>query len=283
MTGPSTTPALFISYARADRMWVDRFAGGLERNGYSYWMDTSDIQGGDDWLGAISAAIEGATVFITIVSAAANRSAWVRLEFLRAKNRGKRIIPLLADGAGLPWYMADKQALDLHGDYDADLARLIEGLAALPAVAPVRTETARDLELAYLRRLQLGELVHTELYTPMAGAAHIHKRETTTLAMPSVVMRPEFEHLRHARETAKETPTETQRREDITKAVLKVPRAVLLGEPGAGKTTTLWKLARDTVECALVDGNAPIPLLIRLGNWTDPRGSLVPFMRHQLV
>jgi len=61
-----------------------------------------------------------------------------------------------------------------------------------------------------------------------------------------------------------------------------VRRAVLLGEPGAGKTTTLWKLARDALEAALADEAAPIPLLVSLGKWTETDEKLRPFLERQL-
>lgn len=43
---------------------------------------------------------------------------------------------------------------------------------------------------------------------------------------------------------------------------------MLLGRPGAGKTTTLLKLAGDRAEQALEQPAAPLPLLVSLGDWT---------------
>lgn len=78
-------------------------------------------------------------------------------------------------------------------------------------------------------------------------------------------MRPEFGHLRHLPSGKGETRSEARTYEDIAQAFVQVRRAVLLGEPGAGKTTTLWKLARDALEAALADEAAPVPLLVSLG------------------
>lgn len=55
----------------------------------------------------------------------------------------------------------------------------------------------------------------------------------------------------------------------IEDAVEKHKRLMLLGAPGAGKTTVLTKLLIDSLERALRDPKAPIPLLIQLGESMD--------------
>lgn len=44
-------------------------------------------------------------------------------------------------------------------------------------------------------------------------------------------------------------------------------KLLLLGEPGAGKTTTLLELARDLIARAEVDADEPIPVLFNLSSW----------------
>jgi hypothetical protein len=145
-----------------------------------------------------------------------------------------------------------------------------------------RPPTPREAELAYLRRLQLGELVHTELYTPMAGVARVLTPAAPAASLPAVVMRPEFRHLRRRSAATAEARSESRAYEDIAQAFVQVRRAALLGEPGAGKTTTLWKLAHDALEAALADAAAPIPLLVSLGKWTETEEGLSAFLERQL-
>ncbi len=57
---------------------------------------------------------------------------------------------------------------------------------------------------------------------------------------------------------------------------------MLLGEPGAGKTTTLYKLAADLIDTALIDRSAPVPLMVRLGLWTDAHEPLPDFLRRSV-
>ena len=282
-SGSKHGPVLFVSYSRADRVLADRLVADLEHAGHSCWLDTSDIPGGEVWLAAIADGIERAYAFLSLVSTAANSSEWVRVEYLHAKKRGKPIVPLLAEDCEPPWYMADRQAIPVcDADYTEGLQRLLRSLPATPTAKPVSVGTQREAELIYLRRLEVGELVHTQLYTPMSGVAKVVARGKPVAAVPSVVMRPEFRHLSRLAGDPAEARSESRPYGDIAQAFARVPRAVLLGEPGAGKTTTLWKIARDALAAALADEMAPIPLLVALGKWTDADESLRSFLERQL-
>ena len=48
-------------------------------------------------------------------------------------------------------------------------------------------------------------------------------------------------------------------------------RLLILGAPGAGKTTTMLDLAKSLVNKAKQDSNQSIPVLLNLSSWTDPR------------
>ncbi|MFZ4702955.1 MAG: TIR domain-containing protein, partial [Candidatus Methylumidiphilus sp.] len=278
----TTNPVVFLSYSRADRAFAERLLADLEQAGHPCWLDTTDIPGGEVWIKAIAEGLERAYAVVTVVTEAANRSEWVRLEFLHAKQLGKPIIPLLTKDCLLPWYMADRQAIPIEPDYDTGLSRLLASLPK-PVITPTPTESKqRQVELAYLRRLQLGELVHTELYTPMAGVAKVSAKNQASIPLPSVVMRPEFRHLCRITAHADDPPKHPRSYDDILVAFGEVRRAALLGEPGAGKTTTLWKLARDAADQALADPLAPLPLLVRLGKWIAAKEPIQQFIEREL-
>ena len=46
-------------------------------------------------------------------------------------------------------------------------------------------------------------------------------------------------------------------------------RVLLLGDPGAGKTTTLLAFARDKVAERLHDPNAPLPIIAQVSTWNS--------------
>jgi formylglycine-generating enzyme required for sulfatase activity len=58
---------------------------------------------------------------------------------------------------------------------------------------------------------------------------------------------------------------------DVLQAMINIGRCILLGDPGAGKTTTLWKLAIDMVEHAIEDisakKNPKVPIFVPLGGF----------------
>ncbi len=59
-------------------------------------------------------------------------------------------------------------------------------------------------------------------------------------------------------------------------------RLLILGEPGAGKTTTLLDLAKGLVERASDDSAAPIPVIFALSAWKDPKQEMKDWLIAEL-
>ena len=88
---------IFISYARKDsRDLAIRLRDDLQKQGYSVWLDLSQIPGGADWLQTIEDAIEQCDIELALMSSGSNASPWCKNEQLRALRKGKRLIPILA-------------------------------------------------------------------------------------------------------------------------------------------------------------------------------------------
>ncbi|NDD65575.1 MAG: NACHT domain-containing protein, partial [Acidobacteria bacterium] len=130
-------------------------------------------------------------------------------------------------------------------------------------------DTLRAREIAYLEMLREEEkLDRTKYYTPLSGQS-----------VP--VIEPEYEYTPFQPiDFEDEGP---RRFADAAGEILRLKRAVVLGEPGAGKTTTLWKLAGDMIEQVQANPKAPLPLLIRLGRWIEEKEPFTDFLRRQLV
>ncbi|MGS2612951.1 NACHT domain-containing protein [Micromonospora sp. LZ34] len=58
---------------------------------------------------------------------------------------------------------------------------------------------------------------------------------------------------------------------------------VILGAPGSGKTTTLLELARDLLDRAEADPEAPIPVVLNLASWATHRRPLARWLVEQLT
>ncbi len=263
-------PAVFISYARADAAFAQRLMDDLRAAGHACWIDTSEIKGGEQWAINIADAINHSSALVVIVTRQALQSEWVQKEILWAQQVKKLIIPLLLqDVAHEPGFfvLVNYQPVFFFNQaYDAALAQLLH---ALPGPASPNT-TPRALELEYLERLQQEELLHAERYTPLGGGSE--QRQPAR-------MRTVFELLPLGKGRQ---PQQPRRFEDAVAEIRRLRRAVLLGEPGGGKTTTLWKLAADLAASALADAQAPIPLLVRLGFWTEAEQPLRDFIATQL-
>ncbi len=279
-------PTVFISYARADAEIANQLIADLNVNGHACWIDTTSIKGGEVWIRAIADGIINSYALVPIITMNALESSWMRKEILWAQERKKLVIPwILEDVKKEPGFLplADCQGITLYNQArDGAFKNLLRSLPqpeaievspaivikALPSAPP--EHTSRKMELAYLDRLRLEELLNTERYTQMAGATRQRQPE----------MRAVFEFLPMGKE--RELHRESRRFENAVEEMRATRQAVLLGEPGGGKTTTIWKLADDLVEAALKDREAPIPLLIRLGRWTDAGQSLKEFIGSQL-
>ncbi len=143
-----------------------------------------------------------------------------------------------------------------HPDY-TDLPRLLNPLCAQPS---------RENEHAYLDRLLADIQRKADLYAPLRGLARIKAR---TDGGPLRDAWDDLAPLRHLRrQSSTQQLAESRDFGDILTAFGQVKRAALLGRPGAGKTTTLNKLAADLAQRAKSDATAPLPLLVSLGDWT---------------
>jgi hypothetical protein len=58
---------------------------------------------------------------------------------------------------------------------------------------------------------------------------------------------------------------------------------LVLGEPGAGKTTTMLLLARKLIDCAVIDPVEPIPVVLNLVSWAEQQHSLSEWVVEELT
>ena len=136
--------------------------------------------------------------------------------------------------------------------------------------ATVQGENVRDKELAYLDGLLRRYEYWRDHYTPLAGIAEVRAavKDGPRLDLPMPFIPPGFEKLvEHGYGERVEVRREPV--DDLRTAVAEHRRIVLLGDPGSGKTTTLWRLAYDYGNAARADGRAVLPLLVPLGGYTD--------------
>lgn len=156
--------------------------------------------------------------------------------------------------------------------------------------APVVVPTRRDRELAHLTALvdRLGQ--HEPRYVPLAGEETQEQRLERVikdLVVPSDVVFEAFGF--DATEGC--LPGHAERAEpktypDVLDAYRDLPqrgsvrRLAVLGEPGAGKSFSLGRIACELARAALADPArpVPVPVLVALGLWTDAAEPLEAFI-----
>jgi WD40 repeat protein len=130
-------PRLFISYAHSDgKELARRLTGDLRQRGYEVWLDEIRLQAGSCWSSEIEQHIDGCEAVLALLSRGSAASEICRGEHLRALRQGKRVIPLLVEGADRPIYLEARQYLAF--DDDAVYGRNLEDLL----LAIERGETA---------------------------------------------------------------------------------------------------------------------------------------------
>ncbi|WP_411910401.1 toll/interleukin-1 receptor domain-containing protein [Marichromatium gracile] len=107
----TSSPYVFISYARADSDAADRIVEGLEQAGIRTWRDISEIKPGTEWAKAIESAAKSASAYVYIASSHSSSSSWMEQELLYALSRtaaGLVIVPAIIDESetrkGTPTY-----------------------------------------------------------------------------------------------------------------------------------------------------------------------------------
>ena len=88
---------IFISYSRADRVYVEALADHLRRAGLTPWFD-DQIATGDRFERVITQQIDSCGALVVVMTPNAAESTWVGNEVRHAQARRKPVLPLLLEG-----------------------------------------------------------------------------------------------------------------------------------------------------------------------------------------
>ena len=113
-------PAIFLSYAHADRAKAQRIAAILEQSGHTVWWDAL-VEGGSRFAQSIDEALDKADAVVVLWSKSSVESDWVRDEAAQGRDR-QRLVPLSLDGTVPPLGFRQIQVIKLagwHGRADA--------------------------------------------------------------------------------------------------------------------------------------------------------------------
>ncbi|MBN1564658.1 MAG: HEAT repeat domain-containing protein [Anaerolineae bacterium] len=272
---------VFISYAREDgRAYAERLDHDLRARGFTTWRDTRNIDQYQDFSAEIEMAIRASRFVATCITPSIEHkpNSFVRREIIYADAKNKPIIPLIFPDATpitlvnhltwLPFY-AETQRSAL--DYDRGLMALAARLQGEPT--PEAQRATDDSHRAYLEALydQIVYFLNQTVFSlitlrgesaPDAVEGGVIKEAPRVLPMSFFAMAGIDEP-----EPAK-PDDQIIRFENFNDAFEHYNgRVLLLGDPGAGKTTTLFAFARDRVVARLDDPSLPLPVLAPIVGW----------------
>jgi HEAT repeat protein len=265
---------VFICYARKDGIeFADRLERSLSAHGYGTWRDKRNLDVYQDFTAEIEIGIRESRFVVVCVSPSIEQNpySFVRREISYARSKNKPIIPLVLPNADLPldiinltWvgcFDGQKPAQTLA--YERGFADLLTRLQhdAEPGSRPATSsDPYRDyVESLYEGVIDILDQTMIKLIdvrgqsTPEAVQGQPQRHNPVAAFKGRYGMKPE----------AVETPVASFR-----EAYEKYQgRVLLLGEPGAGKSTTLLAFARDAAAARLSDPTQPLPLLARCAMW----------------
>ena len=86
--------AVFISYAREDKDFVQKLQDTFTAQNRETWVDLDDLYAGEEFWPRIRTAIEEAEAFLFVISPEALSSAYCQQELTYAVEHHKRIVPI---------------------------------------------------------------------------------------------------------------------------------------------------------------------------------------------
>ncbi|MBL8156631.1 MAG: TIR domain-containing protein, partial [Anaerolineae bacterium] len=267
---------VFISYARKDGAdHAARLQHDLEAVGLRVWRDVRGIDPTQDFTAEIEKAIKASRRVVVCITPDVERDdSFVRREIVYAGLMNKLILVARFADRIPPIAVVSHTWIDFFKGWKDAFTRLLSWLSG-GAVATARTEPAPTLLVDPYKPYL--ETLYEEIVESLRVS--VFSEDTITLrAVESVgdVQRktrrinPKF--ITHTlRETPESDPIPAHfdSLHDAYAHARCDGRVLLLGEPGAGKTTTLLAFARDAAAARLSDPAQPLPVFARIAGWNS--------------
>lgn len=278
---------IFLSYRSTETDFSLQLAKDLKNAGINVWMALLNIKPGDNWRQLIEQALkpEECKGLIAVLSPNYIASDYCRQELATAADLRIPIFPLLLSTIPVsdrPLEVRLLQFIDFktwhvgttyRNQLDKLINRLCQDTYAHISIPNPQTQYLTSLK-AELEKARWGTLKYVRLAAQSEILnADAEKKFRSDLRQEDI--HPEYLELveLYAKTepilTPRDKRTAGKQLNDILDAVKELQRFALIGEPGAGKTTTLRRLALDAVwECER-NTDSPIPLFLELPKWKD--------------
>jgi TIR domain len=132
--------SIFISYASKDERSAHTICNALEHRGFGCWIADRDIGPGENFQVAIVHAIRSAKVMILVFSANSTNSEEIKKEVVLAGQSRLVVIPVRVEDVtpdeAFAYEMATRQWIDLFGDWEQSIQRLVRQLETVTHIKP---------------------------------------------------------------------------------------------------------------------------------------------------
>jgi hypothetical protein len=260
---------VFISYARKDGMnHAEQLERDLTAAGLRTWRDRRDLDPDQDFSAELEHGIERSTRVVCCITPDTRRdNSFVRREIGYALAVHKPIVPLIFEDTIPPIHIINVTREDFthvpwQHAFTSLLARLLRGEKS----ADQRLSPPADPFRSYLNALysQIIDFFKNSVFTEIV----LHSEETGGAVSKPVRTALPVAFWRGAIDGLTTDTIQPERFQSFSDAFSRNEgRVLLLGDPGAGKTTTLLAFARDRVAARLHDPKVPLPLLAQISTW----------------
>lgn len=303
----------FISYSRKDTEFVEKLERDLNARGIVTWRDVHSIPGGAQWFKRIKAGLESSYVMIYVDTPHAFESEWVEKEYLYANYIKLIIVPIKPDEKHVSITTINLNPIlcdDAH--YAAAIGKIAAALGGLPhepvvkgAVAPEvpkHTESTAPLDVRETALVQTVDAqavrdylewllakvdadLRDSLYVNLSASQEVKQvKRRRPLGFSEDDEDDDIGYTRLGIERVHRDDFSVHG-EDVTDArqpMRELNRVLLLGDPGAGKTTTLYRFAIDLARDAQANPDtAKIPVFVPLRKFTGET-SFEAFIKAQM-
>ncbi len=182
---------IFISYSRKDIDFARKLADDLENAGYDVWWDIIDLQGGDDWVRSIPAAIEASQYVIVVLTPNSVNSEWVQKEYTQALSLHKKIIPIMLVPSSVPFALNTINFINFaSGEYADNFKKLLSplGFTGTPPVVSPFIRSALSSLPPIVRKFGIPALIGIILLLAFILTPRTNQPEKTSTVTPTLTL-----------------------------------------------------------------------------------------------
>ena len=138
--------AIFISYSRKDKLFVDKLCRNLVSEKVFLWLDRWELKPGDSLIDSIQLALQQAGAVLIVLSKNYIESAWCKKEMNTSlirelEEKGNVIIPVVIENCDTPPFLREKLYADFRTNWDEGYRSLGEALSKFTNLDQGRIDT----------------------------------------------------------------------------------------------------------------------------------------------